>query len=110
MITINFESIQTTHTKVEEYLDGVEVLDATDKNSEDHQSSKDKSKNKTKTYSNGYKFKKRNKKSPRKMNISNDLESPSDSKNDHSKPDNFCYVYKVVGGHHWTDNSSIRLW
>ena len=105
MVQINFEPMQKTLTEVVEYLERLEVLDATEKKKEPQKKGNDKSENKTKSKSKGHKSSRKGKKSNKKRKRSTDSEVSSDSDND-SRSKKFCQICKAVGGTYWNHNTT----
>ena len=77
MVQINFEPMHKTLTEVVEYLERLEVLDATEKKKEPQKKGNDKSENKAKSKSKGHKSSRKGKKSQKKRKRSTDSEASS---------------------------------
>ena len=104
MVQINFEPMQKTLTEVVEYLERLEVLDATEKKKESQRKGNDKSENKAKSKAKGHKASRKGKKSQKKRKRSMDSEASSDSDDD-SRSKKFCQICKGVGGTYWNHNT-----
>ena len=105
MVQINFEPMQKTLTEVVEYLERLEVLDATEKKNDSQKKGNDKSENKTKSKPKGHRTSRKGKKSHKKRKRSTDSDASSDSEND-SKSKKFCQICKAVGGTYWNHNTA----
>ena len=100
MISINFQPFTKTMTQVIEYMEKLEVLEATNKSSGNKKSDKEKSEDKTgKSKSKTKKFAKKSSKNKGKKRKRNDSDSEDDRRS------KYCAICKVKGGPFWTHNT-----
>ena len=98
MISINFQPFNKSMTEVIEYMEKLEVLEATNKQSGTKENDKDKSEDKTgKSKNKTKKFHKKHSKSKGKNKKRND--------SDYDWYDEYCAICKATGGQFWTNNT-----
>ena len=100
MISINFQPFNKSMTEVIEYMEKLEVLEATNKQSSTKKGDKEKSEDKTgKSKNKTKKFPKKHSKSKGKKRKRHDSDSEDD------RYDKYCAICKAKGGPFWTHDT-----